>query len=182
MGPSLYFVPGESILLPVNGYNFPELNKLFQDLVHRASAHPMQLVIHKNYPNKAYIASDHRTIAVSLDQININDFSSLQFLLGHEIGHRWQELNRGRTNYTHHAGSALRGRGGSVGACLSGVPVGDLARGILNMGPSGGANHPTNDLRISALYKMQPQDCDFYALPPSVPPWLRRPDNKKARD
>lgn len=184
-GDKLYFLPNQPDRIEVTHFNFPALHKLFQDLVARADVAPMQLYILREFGNKGYISGN--TVGISLDQLNVNDFESLQFLLGHEIGHKWQRKHAGRGNYTQREQGIAPAKKWEAEAdqfalCVSRLPARDIARGIDNMGPSGGPIHPSNDLRISALYKMQMGDCDFFELPQPLRIPHKPQSQKKARN
>jgi hypothetical protein len=168
VGPQIYFMTkGED--LKVTPYNFPELHALFEQFKRHASSEPYSLYIAEYYPNKAYIDRTKQTITISLDQLNMNSFESIQFLMGHELGHLWHDKHAHKhSSLPHHqaftAEKFLEVEADMFARCLSGNTQA-IMRGIRMMGINQeGDTHPSTQRRLAAVIATSPYDCIPFGL------------------
>lgn len=189
--PREYFRPKD--MHTVRPREFPELSDLWLRLTLRTGV-VYGLQIRKHYPNKAYVSNADRVVGISLEQLNTQDYSSLQFLLGHELGHAWRHKHPeaphlqpvGALNASHR----YEMEADLYAACLTNDKE-SIMRGLRLMGKfPDSISHPSTQRRLHAIEAMEATDCLAFDLKPLGPHLLydnathqaSRAKNKKARE
>lgn len=155
--------------LPVTQYNFPELFKVIAATLKRSGMEEYSLYIIKDYVPRAGVDFDGRRIYISLDQLNANDFSSIQFLVDHELGHAWQNKYPGAPHVTIRSETLKQNYRYEMEAdifayCLSGDREA-IIRGLRHMGNyDDGITHPSTKRREDAIKAANPLDCVTFNL------------------
>lgn len=174
----LYFRDGQD-KVEVTPFNFPALHTQFTLMQWKAGlTEPYKLYIGRDVPSKASILKhgDRREIKLDLGILNRSDWSSVQFWLGHELGHAWQYANpepripmrdpRVEPKQQYEVSADI------FSMCLA-TDRGGILRGMSRLSVHNSESHPGREIRQDSVKAATHGDCQIFGLWPPVPPLLQ---------
>ncbi|MFM9889955.1 MAG: hypothetical protein ACKVOE_04815 [Rickettsiales bacterium] len=192
-GPRPYFTK-EAPELKITPYNFPDLYADLHTMMRQANLDGYRFHIRPKVDGIAGHSHAKKIIILGADQMNVQNYESFLFEVGHELGHEW------RFTYDHAKPVPIRAGGfptirdyalhreetakrdeveaDMISVCLLGKiqPMMHAWEVIGYRVESG--NHPSTARRVEAVKAMHPSDCPVPGMLPPIPRYLQKPLHK----